>query len=258
MLTRALQSFKHSRESSMHASTSGTAAVAGANNSLFGDFAADIYRAHVSADDYRRSTQTAVDSTSAASINGDKEGSTPPAGSDTRERRRDSWDSQTDADSSPRSHWSRSPTSASTLHGRGGTADTRSPNNPGRGSRGRQTSGHATRAGASSDSDDSDAEMAALFAAEATAGTQRTGAQGPGKTVSILDMANNDYQPSQHARGAATQHTHHMQQRYQNGASQAVSVPRSAASLSQQRSSPSAGGSSKKKIKKKKRNRKVI
>ena len=239
----------------MRASTSGTAAVAGVNSSLFGDFAADIYRAHVSADDHRRSTQAAVDGTSAESTNGNKEGSTPPTGSGNRERRRDSWDTQTDADSSPRSHWSRSPTSI--LSSRGGTTDTDSPHSAGRRSRG-HTSGHASRAGASSESDDSDAEMAALFAAEATADSQRTGAQGPGKTMSILDMANTDYQPSQHAGGVATQHASHTQQRYRNGASPAVSVPRPAASLSQQRSSPSAGGSSKKKIKKKKRNRKVI
>lgn len=242
----ALQSFKRSREASVSAAASSTAA---ASENLFDGFAADIYRAHVSVE-HRRFARTGADSAARNSdredSEGEGEGSAPYPSAD-----------------SHRSSSSALP-SAAGLHSANGKTKTRptdtdSLSSPGRATRRRTGDGRgATSVGVDDDSDDSDPEMAALFAAESTTASGPTAAtQGQGQTLGLLDMASEDYQPPSQRRGdGVAQHASHAQHRHRAAISPAVSAPRPAAGSSQLR--PSPAGSSTKKIKKKKRNRKVI
>lgn len=229
---------------------------AAASENLFDGFAADIYRAHVSVE-HRRFARTGVDSAARDNDLEDSESEGSGRAPYTRSDTRPSWDSPS-ADLPPHSRRSSSsalPVTAG-LHGasrktKTRPADTDGPNissNPARATR-RPTMG--------SDSDDSDPEMAALFAAESTAASHPVAAsQGPGKTLGLLDMAAEDYQPSQRRGDGATQYGSHTQHRHREVISPAVSAPRPAGGSLYQPSSPA--GSSNKKIKKKKRNRKVI
>lgn len=258
-----------SAASSISSAASVPVMAGGSDQQLFGDFAGDIYSAHVNAmAHHSRCSRAAVDGAADSDRednSGDSNGSTLGVRSGTsQDRRHDSCDSLGSADSSPFSHRSRSSTPTS-LHGDRGQVrpspnDAERHDSTGQGAL-RRTSDSA--AGASlahtsvdSESDDSDAEMAALFAAESSQQTALT--QRPGRRLGILGMGNADYQPPQHRGDVATQHTRHTKQLQSSHTTSAVSAPRPTGSSSQQHPSPSVVGSSKKKIKKKKRNRKVI
>ncbi len=262
MFARRLQRFQRSRdEESTSGASSGTGAEATTSDNLFDSFAADIYKAHVNVEGRCRSARAAAHGTGDGSehpdAGGDDKARTPYAHNDTQDRSCGSWDTLSSADSPPHSHRSRSTALAADS---ATYCDRRMRTRPTETNRRADESAAraASTAGADSGSDDSDAEMAALFAAESTGTMQARGTQGPASTLGLLDMAADDYQPSQRRGNDFSQHSDRTQQCYRGDLSPAVLVPRPAAGATQQHSSPSIGGSSKKKIKKKKRNRKVI
>ena len=253
-----MQKFQRSRdEASAHdnAASSGTGGLAATSDNLFDNFAADIYKAHVNINDRSSSARAAAHGTGNGSERPDGGGDDNVRTSYARSNTQDTWDTLASADSSPHSHRSRSKALSADPAIYGNRQVRTRPADA------KRRAGNirvASTADADADSDDSDAEMAALFAAESTGTMRARGTQGPANTLGLLDMAADDFQPSQRHKDVVSQDSDHTQPRHRRALSPAVSVPRPAAGASQQHSSPSTGGSAKKKIKKKKRNRKVI